>query len=63
VGAAIGSSMTGGLSGATPAAAATAAPAEDPYKQIEKLHALMTAGAITQAEFDAKKIELLAKIA
>lgn len=63
VGAAIGSSMTGGLSGAPPAAAATAAPAEDPYKQIEKLHALMTAGALTQAEFDAKKIELLAKIA
>jgi len=63
VGAAIGSSMTGGLSGGAPAAAPAAPPAEDPYKQIEKLHALMTAGAITQAEFDAKKIALLAKIA
>ncbi|TPG47099.1 SPFH domain-containing protein [Sphingomonas glacialis] len=37
-------------------------PGEDPYAQIEKLHRLMTAGAITQAEFDAKKSALLAKI-
>jgi len=58
-GAAIGSSMAGGLSGG----GSGGAPAEDPYKQIEKLHALMTAGAITQAEFDAKKATLLAKIA
>jgi membrane protease subunit (stomatin/prohibitin family) len=34
----------------------------DPYEQIEKLHKLMVAGAITQQEFDAKKTALLAKI-
>ncbi len=53
-GAAIAAGMTGGQAGG--------APAEDPYQQIQKLHALMTAGAITQAEFDAKKAVLLAKI-
>jgi hypothetical protein len=42
--------------------AAPGAPAEDPYAQIEKLHRLMTVGAITQEDFDAKKAALLAKI-
>jgi membrane protease subunit (stomatin/prohibitin family) len=41
---------------------ASAAPAEDPYAAIEKLHRLLTVGAITQAEFDAKKSELLGRI-
>jgi membrane protease subunit (stomatin/prohibitin family) len=57
-GMAIGQSMAGGFG--QPAAAAQ--PGEDPYQQIEKLHRLMTAGAITQEEFDAKKAALLAKI-
>jgi hypothetical protein len=51
----------GAAMGAGPAAAA-AAPAEDPFALIAKLHALLTAGALTQAEFDAKKAALLAKI-
>jgi membrane protease subunit (stomatin/prohibitin family) len=59
-GMAIGQAMGAGLSGAAPAA--PAAPAEDPYEQIEKLHKLMVAGALSQAEFDAKKTALLAKI-
>lgn len=58
-GMAIGQAMSGGLQGG---ASAAAAPAEDPFAVIGKLHALMTAGAITQAEFDAKKAALLAKI-
>lgn len=37
-------------------------PAEDPFAQIEKLHALMRSGALTDAEFQAKKAALLAKI-
>lgn len=59
VGAALGQAMTGGL--ATPAAA-TAAPAEDPFALIEKLHKLLVAGAISQEEFDSKKAALLARI-
>ena len=66
VGMAIGQSMSGSFAQPAPAApapvAAAAAPAEDPYQQIEKLHRLMTAGAITQEDFDAKKAALLAKI-
>ena len=56
-GVAFGQTMAAGLSGA-----ATPAPGEDPYQQIEKLHKLMTMGAISQAEFDAKKSELLSRI-
>ena len=48
-----------GVSAAAPAAAA---PAEDVYAQIEKLHRLVTVGAISQEEFDAKKAALMAKI-
>jgi membrane protease subunit (stomatin/prohibitin family) len=59
-GLAIGQSMAGGI-GATPATPA-AAPGEDAYAQIEKLHKLVTIGAITQEEFDAKKAELLSRI-
>lgn len=59
-GMAIGQSMAGGM--AASAARTPAQPPEDPYQQIEKLHRLMTAGAITQEEFDAKKTALLARI-
>ena len=36
--------------------------AEDPVAMLGKLHQLLTQGVITQAEFDAKKAELLKKI-
>lgn len=60
-GMALGQTMAAGLGGGgTPAPAGNDV---DPYEQIEKLHKLMVAGAITQEEFDAKKAALLAKIA
>lgn len=57
-GVAIGQAMTGALGNG----AAAAMPVEDPYAAIEKLHKLLTLGAISQAEFDAKKSELLGRI-
>jgi membrane protease subunit (stomatin/prohibitin family) len=57
--AAIGGAMAGSVQAAQPAMAAQA---EDPFAMIEKLHKLMTAGAITQAEFDTKKAELLSRV-
>jgi hypothetical protein len=54
--------MSGALGGVAAPAAAAPAAAEDPFSVIEKLHKLQVAGAITQAEFDAKKAELLAKV-
>ena len=54
-GAAIGQAMAGGLGQG-------AAPTEDPFALIEKLHKLHVAGAISQEEFEAKKAALLAKI-
>ena len=62
--------ISGAMSGlgqqtqAAPAMAApvAAAPAEDPFAVIEKLHKLVTMGALTQEEFDAKKVELLARV-
>ena len=45
-----------------PQPAAAAAPAEDPFAVIEKLHKLVTIGALSQEEFDAKKAELLSRI-
>ncbi|MFA6901575.1 MAG: SPFH domain-containing protein [Gallionellaceae bacterium] len=42
--------------------AAPAAAKEDPIQQIEKLGELFKKGVLTQAEFDAKKAELLSKI-
>lgn len=35
---------------------------EDPIATIEKLHKLVTLGALSQEEFDAKKVELLSRI-
>lgn len=46
----------------SPAASMAAMPQEDPIQQIEKLGDLFKKGVLTQAEFDAKKSELLAKI-
>lgn len=53
VGMAMAQSMTNSLNTGT---------AEDPMKTIQKLHELMKAGAITEAEFNAKKAELLSKV-
>ena len=58
-GMAMGAQMAGVLGGN---AGGGAAAAVDPYEQIEKLHKLVTIGALSQEEFDAKKAELLAKI-
>jgi membrane protease subunit (stomatin/prohibitin family) len=61
-GVAMGQAMTQALGQATaPAGAATAA--EDPAALLEKLHALKEKGVLTAAEFDAKKAELLKRIA
>jgi membrane protease subunit (stomatin/prohibitin family) len=64
-GVALGQSMAAQVAAAgAPAAAAgaAAAAAEDPIAVLERLHELVTKGVITQAEFDAKKAELLGKI-
>jgi membrane protease subunit (stomatin/prohibitin family) len=58
-GLAIGQTMAAGLSGG---GGASAQPPEDPIATIEKLHRLLTAGAVSQEEFDAKKAELLGRI-
>jgi membrane protease subunit (stomatin/prohibitin family) len=60
-GMAIGQNMVGGIGGGA-TSGASAAPGEDAYAQIEKLHKLLTLGAITQSEFDAKKADLLSRI-
>lgn len=51
-----------GATGATGPAGAAAAPAADPMEMLEKLGELFKKGVLTQAEFDAKKAELLKKI-
>jgi membrane protease subunit (stomatin/prohibitin family) len=55
---ALGGAMAQGLGSAS----APAAHEEDPLATIEKLHRLVTLGALSQHEFDAKKAELLARI-
>ncbi|MBV1689473.1 SPFH domain-containing protein [Novosphingobium sp. G106] len=68
--AALGGAMSQSLAGVVSAPAAAPAPAtpaaaaadEDPFALIEKLHKLVTIGALSQEEFDAKKAELLARI-
>ncbi len=56
----LGNTMAQGLAPApTPAASA---PETDPFEQIERLHKLLTIGALSQDEFDAKKGELLARV-
>ncbi|WP_067733468.1 SPFH domain-containing protein [Novosphingobium naphthalenivorans] len=56
----LGGAMSAGL-GAVPSVSAPAAE-EDPIQTIEKLHKLVTLGALSQEEFDAKKTELLSRI-
>lgn len=57
VGGAMGQTMGNALGGGSGAPAG-----EDPVVTIEKLHALVQKGVLTQAEFEAKKAELLKKI-
>lgn len=60
---ALGGAMAQGLGAqGLGAAPAPAAPVEDPVAMIEKLHKLVTLGALSQEEFDAKKAELLGRI-
>lgn len=58
-GLAMGQAMAAGLSGGGGAAGGQA---EDPFAMIGRLHQLLTAGAISQQEFDSKKAELLGRI-
>jgi membrane protease subunit (stomatin/prohibitin family) len=66
----IGQAMTAAMAQTTPAAApaATAAPAAGPaaadevVATLEKLHGLVAKGILSQAEFDAKKADLLGKL-
>lgn len=55
---ALGGAMSAGLS----AGASVPQTEEDPIATIEKLHKLVTIGALSQQEFDAKKAELLSRI-
>ncbi|MGZ8349958.1 MAG: SPFH domain-containing protein [Allosphingosinicella sp.] len=60
-GMAIGQTMAAGLSGGGGGGGGGQA-AEDPFALIERMHKLLTIGAITQEEFDAKKAELMGRI-
>lgn len=57
---ALGGAMSAGLGAVS--GAAVQAGEEDPIATIEKLHKLVTLGALSQQEFDAKKAELLSRI-
>jgi membrane protease subunit (stomatin/prohibitin family) len=65
-GMAIGQAMSQALQGGSPQQAQQhaneAAEAQDTVAMLGKLHELLTKGVLTQAEFDAKKAELLKKI-
>ena len=52
----------GAPGGPPPAPVAAAAPAGDPLDRLKKLDELRTAGVLTEAEFAAKKSELLAQL-
>ncbi len=55
--------MGGAAAAATPAAAAPAAPAgDDMVARLTKLKGLLDAGVISQEDFDAKKVEILAAL-
>lgn len=60
-GIAIGQTMAAGLGGGGGGGGGGAAQ-EDPFAQVEKLHKLLTIGAISQDEYDSKKAELLSRI-
>lgn len=61
-GMAIGQQMGAAMTGVQPASPAAAAPGEDVFAQIEKLHRLKDMGAITQEDYDGKKAALLARL-
>jgi membrane protease subunit (stomatin/prohibitin family) len=63
-GLAMGQAMAAGLAGAgTPSGGqAGGQGGDDPFATIERLHKLVTIGAISQEEFDSKKAELLGRI-
>ncbi len=61
-GLALGQTMGAALAGAPAAAATPAQPEADPIALIERLGELMKKGVLSQAEFDAKKAELLQRI-
>ena len=62
-GLALGQSMAANIGAAlNPGTAPAGAPGKDAFQQIEKLHKLLQMGALTQAEFDAKKAALLARM-
>jgi membrane protease subunit (stomatin/prohibitin family) len=62
-GVSIGQAMINAVSsGQQPANNTQSAPTEDVLTTIEKLHGLVAKGILTQAEFDAKKAELLKKL-
>lgn len=54
--------IAAGVAAPATAPAAPAAPAEDPFVLLEKLHKLLTIGAISQEEFDTKKAEVLSRV-
>jgi hypothetical protein len=54
--------MGGGVAAAPPVAAPAAAPAADPVDRLKKLDELHKAGVLTDAEFAAKKSEILSEI-
>jgi membrane protease subunit (stomatin/prohibitin family) len=61
-GLAMGQAMAAGMSGGGGGGGSGGGQADDPFATIERLHKLVTAGAISQEEFDAKKAELLSRI-
>jgi len=61
-GMAIGQAMAAGLSSGGGGGGGGGQQAEDPFALIEKMHKLLTMGAISQEEFDAKKAELMGRI-
>ncbi|HEY6898809.1 MAG TPA: SHOCT domain-containing protein, partial [Rhodocyclaceae bacterium] len=65
VGQQVANTMAQTLGGAASAAPAAAAPvsADEVVATLEKLHGLVEKGILSQAEFDAKKAELLKKLA
>lgn len=61
-GVALGQVMAGGLANAAPKAEMGTATVTDPFAALERLGELLQKGILTQAEFDAKKAELLQQI-
>ncbi|PSJ38943.1 SPFH domain-containing protein [Allosphingosinicella deserti] len=61
-GVAIGQAMASGLGGAAAPQTGGGHQGEDPFALIERLHKLLTIGAISQEEFDTKKAELMGRI-